>query len=151
MLDNHFEKVKNEVSFYENDIFKIDIEKLKKHIEYKAYLYYMLKGCFFTEWSDIEGLLSGQSGKFVNSKTHRLIKDRDFLLLEENNLHLPQLKTEISEDITKIDMPISLSFEQVNQVGFSAKNNIYVNVEMLEYPLHLRRKEEGDYFFPFGI
>ena len=151
VLDNHFEKVKNEVSFYENDIFKIDIEKLKKHIEYKAYLYYMLKGCFFTEWSDIEGLLNGQSGKFVNSKTHRLIKDRDFLLLEENNLHLPQLKVEISEDVTKIDMPISLSFEQVDQVGFSAKNNIYVNVEMLEYPLHLRRKEEGDYFFPFGM
>jgi len=151
VLDNHFEEVKNEVSFFKGDLFKIDINKLKKHIEYKAYLYYMLKGCFFSEWSDIERLMSGQSGKFVNSKTHRLIKDRDFLLLEEKSLHLRELKVEISEGITKIDKPISLSFELVNQVGLSTKNSIYVNADSLEYPLYLRKKEEGDSFFPFGM
>ena len=151
VLDNHFEKVKNEVSFLEGDLFKIDIKKLKKHIEYKAYLYYMLKGYLFTEWSDIERLMSSQSGKYVNSKTHRLIKDRDFLLLEEKNLHLQQLKIEISERVTKIDMPVSMSLELVNQVGVSSKKCIYVNSDLLEYPLHLRKKEEGDSFFPFGM
>ena len=151
ILDNHFEKVKNEVSFFEGDLFKIDINKLKKHIEYKAYLYYMLKGCFFSEWSDIEGLMNGQSGKFVNSKTHRLIKDRDFLLLEEKSLHLRQLKLEISEGVTKIDTPINLSFELVNKVGLSTKNSIYVNADLLVYPLCLRKKEEGDSFYPFGM
>jgi len=151
VLDNHFENVKNEVSFFEADVFKIDIKKLKKHKEYKAYLYYMLKGCCFMEWSDIEGLVSGQSGKFVSSKTHRLIKDRDFLLLEEKGLHLQQLRVEISKEITEIDMPIDMSFEFVNQVGFSAKKSIYVNADMLEYPLYLRKKNEGDSFYPFGM
>jgi len=151
VLDNHFEKVKNEVSFFEENLFKIDIGKLKKHIEYKAYLYYMLKGCLFSEWSDIEGLMSAQSGKFVSSKTHRLIKDRDFLLLEEKSLHLQKLKVEISEGTTKVYSPISLSFTPVNQVGLSTKNSIYVNADSLEYPLHLRKKEEGDSFFPFGM
>ncbi|PHS06585.1 MAG: tRNA lysidine(34) synthetase TilS [Kordia sp.] len=151
VLDNHFEKVKNEVSFLEGDLFKINIKKLKKHIEYKAYLYYMLKGCLFTEWSDIEGLMSGQSGKYVNSKTHRLIKDRDFLLLEEKSLHLQQLNIEINKNVTKINTPINLSFNFVNQVGSLTKNIIYVNGDILEYPLHLRKKNEGDFFFPFGM
>ena len=151
VLDNHFEEVKNEVSFFDGDLFKIDINKLKKHAEYKAYLYYMLKRYSFSEWSDIEGLMNGQSGKFVSSKTHRLIKDRDFLLLEENNLHLQQLKVKIDEDVIKINNPISLSFKFVSQAGSSTKDDIYVNGDVLEYPLHLRKKEEGDSFFPFGM
>ena len=151
VLDNHFEEVKNQVSFFDGNLFKIDINKLKKHTEYKAYLYYMLKECSFSEWSDIEGLMSGQSGKFVSSKTHRLIKDRDFLLLEEKSLHLQQLKVKIDEGVTKIYTPINLSFELVNQAGSSTKDDIYVNGDVLEYPLYLRKKNEGDSFFPFGM
>jgi len=151
VLDNHFEKVKEGVSFFEGDLFKIDIKKLKKHKEYKAYLYYMLKGCGFSEWSNIEGLVGSHPGKFVSSKTHRLIKDREFLLLEEKSLHLQQLKTEISEDFTEISKPINMSFEFVNQVKSLTKNCIYVNADSLKYPLCLRKKAEGDSFFPFGM
>jgi len=151
VLDNHFEKVKKEVCVYEGNLLKIDIKKLKTHKEYKAYLYYMLKECCFTEWSNIEGLLDTQSGKYVSSKTHRLIKDRDFLLLEENALHLQHSNVEINEGMTQIDAPIGLCFELVDQVNCSLKNSIFVDVDALEYPLHLRRKKEGDSFFPFGM
>jgi len=151
VLDNHFEEVKKEVFFNEGGLFRIDIKKLKKHTEYKAYLYYMLKGYSFSEWSDIEGLMSGQSGKFVSSKTHRLIKDRDFLLLEEKSLHLQHSNVVIANEITQINLPINLCFEFVDQVGQSVKNVIYVNADMIKYPLNLRKKENGDSFFPFGM
>jgi len=151
VLDNHFEKVKKEVCSNEGNVLKIDIKKLKKHIEYKAYLYYMLKGCCFSEWSDIERLTLAQSGKFVSSKTHRLIKDREFLLLEEKGLHLQHSKVEIGKEIAQINSPIKLSFKFVDKVDHSIKNVIYVNADLLEYPLCLRKKNDGDSFFPFGM
>jgi len=151
VLENHFEQVKKEVCVYEGNLLKIDIKKLKSHKEYKAYLYYILKECYFTEWLNIEGLLGAQSGKYVCSKTHRLIKDRDFLLLEENALHLQPSRVEINEGITQIEAPIALQFELVEQTNYSLKDSIYVDVDTLVYPLHLRKKKEGDSFFPYGM
>ena len=151
VLDEHFENVKQKVTFYEDGIFKIDIKELKKYSEYKAYLYSFLRGYSFTEWYDIEMLLEAQSGKLVCSNSHRLIKDRDFLLLKENELNLQHNKVEIGVNDVKISNPIHLSFEHVHKVNSSTKKNIYVNAELLVYPLHLRKKQEGDYFFPFGM
>lgn len=151
VLNNHFDKVKEEVCSQDDDLLKIDIKKLKAHKEYKAYLYYMLKEFGFTEWLNIKGLVDSQSGKMVYSKTHRLIKDRDFLLLEENALHLQNSRVEIGEEITQINDPVSLGFELVEKVDFSLKNIVYVSADSLVYPLCLRKKNEGDYFFPFGM
>jgi tRNA(Ile)-lysidine synthase len=151
VLDNHFENVKNKVTFFEDGIFKIDINELKKYSHYKVYLYSFLKEYSFTEWVDIEMLLDAQSGKLVSSNSHRLIKDRDFLLLKENELNLQHHKIEIGVNDVKINNPIHLSFEYVDKVNYSTKKNIYVNADLLVYPLHLRKKQEGDYFYPFGM
>jgi tRNA(Ile)-lysidine synthase len=151
VLDNHFENVKNKVTFFEDGIFKIDINELKKFSHYKVYLYSFLKEYSFTEWVDIEMLLDAQSGKLVSSNSHRLIKDRDFLLLKENELNLQHHKIEIGVNDVKINNPIHLSFEYVDKVNYSTKKNIYVNADLLVYPLHLRKKQEGDYFYPFGM
>ena len=151
VLDNHFENVKNKVTFFEDGIFKIDINELKKFSHYKVYLYSFLKEYSFTEWVDIEMLLDAQSGKLVSSNSHRLIKDRDFLLLKENELNLQHHKIEIGVNDVKINNPIDLSFEYVDKVNYSTKKNIYVNADLLVYPLHLRKKQEGDYFYPFGM
>lgn len=151
VLDNHFENVKNKVTFFEDGIFKIDINELKKFSHYKVYLYSFLKEYSFTEWFDIEMLLDAQSGKLVSSNSHRLIKDRDFLLLKENELNLQHHKIEIGVNDVKINNPIHLSFEYVDKVNYSTKKNIYVNADLLVYPLHLRKKQEGDYFYPFGM
>jgi tRNA(Ile)-lysidine synthase len=96
-------------------------------------------------------LLDAQSGKLVSSNSHRLIKDRDFLLLKENELNLQHHKIEIGVNDVKINNPIHLSFEYVDKVNYSTKKNIYVNADLLVYPLHLRKKQEGDYFYPFGM
>jgi len=151
VLDNHFEKVKNEVCSQYGNLLKIDIKRLKSYKEYKAYLYYMLKEFGFTEWLNIKGLLDSQSGKQVCSKTHRLIKDRDFLLLEENALHLQYSKIEISEKTTQIVAPIKLEFELVEKTEYSLKDIVYVAADSLAYPLHLRKKNAGDFFYPFGM
>jgi tRNA(Ile)-lysidine synthase len=151
VLEDHYASVKADVTLYEDGVFKIDINKLKQYNDCKVYLFNFLKEYSFTDWTDIELLLDAQSGKLVCSNTHRLIKDRDFLLLKENDLNLQLTKFKIGVKDVKIINPINISFEHVNTVQLSSKNKIYLDADLLEYPLYLRKKEDGDYFFPLGM
>ena len=75
----------NKVSVLKKDLLtpikvtKFDIQKIQKLSNPKAYVYQLLKDYGFSEWNDIYDLLNAQSGKQVLSKTHRLLKDREFL------------------------------------------------------------------------
>ena len=65
------------------EIIKIAILEINKLSNPKAYLYQLLKQYNFTEFNDIFNLLTSQSGKQIFSKTHAVLKDRDFLILSE--------------------------------------------------------------------
>lgn len=63
---------------------KIDIEKLKNTIEPKAVLFEIASDYGFNSATanDIFESLDGQSGKVFYSDSHRIVKDRDYLLIE---------------------------------------------------------------------
>lgn len=63
---------------------KINIKKLQKLVEPEAVLYEILSAYHFNSAvvSDIYNALDGQSGKIFYSDTHKVLKDRDFLLIE---------------------------------------------------------------------
>ncbi|WP_439132641.1 tRNA lysidine(34) synthetase TilS [Polaribacter sp.] len=131
---------------------KININKVNKLSNPKAYLYQFLKAYNFTAWHDIYNLLSAQSGKQVFSETHRLLKDRDYLILSKKE-DLSPVKTsyQIRENESEIKKPIHLVFEQVKQLGIENKETIYLDKDLLEYPLNIRKWENGDYFYPKGM
>lgn len=151
VLESHLEHVKNEVSFQKNDVLNIDIDKLKVYKNYSVYLHHILKQYGFTEWNDVESLLNAQSGKFLLSNNFRLIKDREFLLLKENdlNLHDEEIKIEVSTE--EIYSPIHILFNHVKEIVCPSSKSIYVDANLLKYPLILRKRKDGDYFFPFGM
>ena len=60
---------------------QFSIQQLKEIPNLKAYIYEIFAPYHFTNFEDIITLLSAQSGKQLYSKTHRLIKDREYLLL----------------------------------------------------------------------
>ena len=62
-----------------------NIEELLKLKNPKVYLFQLLKDYKFTEWNDVTNLLESQSGKYVLSETHRLLKDRNVLILSSLN------------------------------------------------------------------
>lgn len=151
VLVNQLEKVKKEVCFYDGEVLKIDIEKLKDYNNKKVYLYHILKGCNFPEWANIADLLVAKPGKYVESKTHRLIKDRGFLLLTKKNIHLLDSSWQIPAFTNEISKPISLLFEEVSQTEKNENNIVYVDAEKLQFPLALRKRQDGDIFYPFGM
>jgi tRNA(Ile)-lysidine synthase len=131
--------------------FKISIQEIQKASNPKAYLFQVLKAYHFTEFTDIVNLLTAQSGKQVFSKTHTLIKDRDFLLLSEIEKKEVSLVYYLEENDTKITEPIHLSLHKEFTEIKKNKNTIYVSRETLTFPLILRKWKNGDSFYPLGM
>ena len=128
-----------------------NISQLKRLPNYKAYLYQWLSPFGFTAWDDVYNLTNAQSGKYIISRNYRLLKDRGNLILEalsESNCEV----YEISEIEQKTTNPIGLKLEKVGFFEQNAtKNVIFVNNELIKFPLFVRRWQEGDYFYPSGM
>ncbi|MFP2994976.1 tRNA lysidine(34) synthetase TilS [Spongiivirga sp. MCCC 1A20706] len=129
---------------------EIRINTLKKLSNPKAYLYYLLKDYGFTEWNDVVNLLDANSGKQIHSKTHILLKDRDYLVLKPQVLN-SQSVYYIDEDSNQISVPIVLDVSQVTKLDSHNVNVLFVDKETLKFPLKLRKWEKGDYFYPLGM
>lgn len=158
IADDRIEEVSKDVisESVDKSIFQFNIEKLKELNNPKAYLFEMLKQYGFTEWNDVENLLNSQSGKYVYSNSHKLLKDREFLLLSK-------IINSVSEDIffiekdssflktEKISLKITETKEPVRSLKSLSTNSAFVDKDLLKFPLIVRKWKEGDYFYPFGM
>lgn len=117
----------------------------------KAYIYHIFKAYGFTAHNDVYNLLEAQSGKQVFSKTHRLIKNRENLILtvianEADNSIL------ISKENKVIKTPLgTIIFKEVNEVSKTQKNELFVDADTLQFPLEIRRWKDGELFYPMGM
>ncbi|MCK0135826.1 tRNA lysidine(34) synthetase TilS [Arenibacter sp. S6351L] len=134
----------------EDGIEKVNVDSLLALNPTKAYLFHFLREYGFTQWDDIYGLLSANSGKEVHSNTHRLLKDRDFLLLKPKVLKNTEVFN-IDDGQEAVLEPISLKFSTVKAIGETSSKIIYVDKETLKYPLTVRKCQKGDYFYPLGM
>ena len=99
-------------------------------------------------------MLSAQAGKQVFSKTHVILKDRDFLILSKREVtsqETQELEFHISKNTAKITYPIHLTFEEIAAQTIQNKNTIYVSKESVKFPLIVRKWRNGDYFHPTGM
>lgn len=129
----------------------IDIQQLKRLPNYKAYLYQWLSPFGFTAWDDIYLLPEAQAGKQVFSHGYRLLKDRQVLILEplkfsDKNIY------EIKEGVEEITQPLIMTLKLNDSISEdSTKNTIFVNNNLIKFPLFVRKWQEGDYFCPIGM
>lgn len=156
IIEDTIVKVQKKVVSVEDDVLKLNIKKLKKLSNPKAYVYQLLKDFNFTEWNDVMDLLDAQSGKHVMSSTHRLIKDRKHLILADRNDFVIPSDSEESFTITEIDEKVEttfgiLFFDEADTVSKSSKETIFVDKDSIVYPLILRQWKEGDVFYPLGM
>lgn len=148
--DNHIEQLKEEIFIREGGVIRIKIQVLLALKPLKAYIHALFSEYGFTAWEDIKHLLTAMSGKEVQSKTHRLVKDRDVLLLSRVSDKV-ETQFEIPESCTQLEDPISLSIAKVDLIEEIGPNVLYVDKETLKYPLRLRKWQKGDYFYPLGM
>ena len=155
IVEDAIEKFQKEaIEDVTNQHIKYKVEAFKRLVEPKAYLYEIFKDYGFTQWDDILNLLSAQPGKYVASATHRLIKDRDVLILTNS------FSDEISEEYiavldtnTTLKIPNGfLEFSEVDTIDTQHHENcIYIDKALLHSPLTIRQKKQGDAFSPLGM
>ncbi len=160
---DRIENIRQETCSSINDEVHFDISTLKKLSNPKVYLYELLKEYGFTAWDDIADLLDAQSGKQVYSNTHRLLKNREILILSKIETNEENKIYHIEESIKELKHPISLKFDildmlnkESNSPGFEkhiegGQNCISIDKAKIDYPLILRKWKKGDYFYPIGL
>lgn len=130
---------------------QINIEELLKLKNYKSYLYQWLKEYGFTAWDDIYNLPHTQSGKQVFSNSYILLKDRNYLLLSPKEKEELKESFFINENLKNHKVPLNLSFCNISYISNSDNNIIFVDEDKLQFPLEIRKKKEGDSFYPSGM
>lgn len=131
---------------------RFDIAEIQKMKNPPAYLYELLKAYNFTEWQDVNDLLNAQSGKQVFSSTHRILKDRTHLIVTEITSEANNETIYISENDESVKTLLGdINFEMVKQIDELSNTAIYVDKDLLNFPLKVRQWQKGDYFYPFGM
>ncbi len=123
------------------------LENLKPNADF---LYALFSEYGFTEWDNVRDILQAPSGKQIRSKTHRLVKDREVLLLarlenEEPNSYYFELNE------VEINAPLPIKIELVPEMTELSNEILYVDKETLNHRLEVRKWKKGDYFYPLGM
>ena len=132
----------------------IPVEKLRKVEPLATLVYEMLEPFGFSplQAGEVVALMDSPTGRYVRSKTHRVLKNRNWLILaplaQEEAVHI------------LIEQPGVASFTggelRLKEVGLKEPLDQGAGVALLDadkvgYPLLLRRWKAGDYFYPLGL
>lgn len=150
LLTNYLAELKQNLFQQQDDIIRIPINSLSKLEPIKVYMYELFHEYGFKEWDDVVGLLSAISGKEVHSSTYRLIKDREYLLLQPIYPSIVE-KFVIDAISGTITEPLHMQIDEVKAMGETSNRILYVDKETLNLKLSIRKWEKGDYFYPFGM
>ncbi len=146
--------VKKLFSYRGNDIY-IPIRKLKKLEPISTICYELFSPFGFktAQVSDIIQLMDVGTGKYVYSATHRIIKNRDFLVITGISAESADLIVihELPATIETADSTLTFSLRS-RPSELPTNNQIAcLDAAALRFPLVLRRWRTGDYFYPLGM
>ncbi len=150
------EKRKEIISCKEQTIY-IDIEKIKIEPSIFTLLFEFLKPYNFNAGvvEDIVQSINNQSGKLFYSPTHRLLKDRKYLLITLNKPEVESVAYKIDQHQTEHTegIHLTLKIKQIDKQEelLSDSSMALLDVSKLKFPLTLRKWEIGDWFYPLGM
>ncbi len=134
----------------------IPVLKLMKLDAMGSIVYEIIKPFGFTahQTNEVIALLQSESGKYIRSASHRIIKNRNWLIVSPNQ------STEAAHIL--IEAPVAnLQFAigdlQIKAIHIAdcplpATGSIaMLDASKISFPLLLRRWKAGDYFYPLGM
>ena len=133
--------------FVENgNCYYISIKELTKLNPINFYLFQLFEAYGYSNTTDLSNLINSQSGKYLLSKSHRLTKGREVLILSKiKNLSKDEFYWNLKKSF---NIPIELKIVKNN--NFDNKT-ISLNKNDLKLPLIVRKWKIGDFFYPKGM
>ena len=140
----------------------IPILKLQKQHALKSIVHEIIKDYGFeaTQVGEVIKLLAAANGSYMASATHRLIINRNWLIIAPKeaegatNILIEEDTKEIIFIGGKLSIQLSISNQQLatnNQQPTTSNQVATLNADAINFPLLLRPYKTGDYFYPLGM
>jgi len=134
----------------------IPVLKLRKSEPISTIVFEIIKDYGFNshQVGDVINLLGSESGKYVQSNTHRVIKNRNWLIITSVRTLLSE-HILIEDNTNGIFFPDGkLTLSRIKSQKSEVKNENHIaklDARDIKYPLLLRKWQQGDYFYPLGM
>ncbi|OJY88928.1 MAG: tRNA lysidine(34) synthetase TilS [Sphingobacteriales bacterium 40-81] len=153
-IEHHKKKL---LEFRNGEVY-IPVLKLLQASPLHTIIFEIIKAYGFSsaQTDEVLKLLNSETGKFIVSPTHRVLKNRNWIIISPM-----QAK---SDTIIVVDKESEVSFFENGRLSFSqkkyqenksalpsAQNIALLDVKDIRFPLLLRRWKQGDYFYPLGM
>jgi len=134
----------------------IPVLKLLKSQPLPTIVYEIVKDFGFTsnQTDEVIKLLKSDSGKYVQSPRHRVLKNRNWLIVTPVNTEISEniLIEEKDKEIKFLSGKLEIKKALVAVYKLSANENIaQLDADEITFPLLLRKWKQGDYFYPLGM
>jgi tRNA(Ile)-lysidine synthase len=134
----------------------IPVLKLKKAAPVHSIIYEIAKEYGFTssQADEVIDLLDSESGKYVQSLSHRIIKNRKWLIIAP--VQADQAETILIEagdtNVQCSMFNLQFSMAETSNLKPETSNSLAcLDAGEIKYPLLLRKWKQGDYFYPLGM
>lgn len=160
LYNESIEKYRKKLLEQRNKDWYIPVLKLKHCHPLRTILWELVKPFHFSaaQMDDIAGLLPAETGRFVASATHRIIKNRNFLIITPlaalDSTHVLVKEGEQTVDLPGFTIHITEGTAEsglMKAVMAASKDEVYLDKKMLHFPLVIRPVKTGDYFYPLGM
>ena len=141
---------------YRGNEIHIPVLKLLKAEPLKTIIYETIKEYGFTahQTDEVVHLLKSNSGKYISSSTHKIIKDRKWIIISPH-ITLQASTILIDKDDKKVVFGNGeLEIKKINKsdIPLSTESSIaMLDAKEITFPLLLRKWKQGDYFYPLGM
>jgi tRNA(Ile)-lysidine synthase len=139
-----------------NNTWMVPVLRLQKTVPLHTIAWEIFRdfGCSSAQLPQVIDLLNSGSGKLVETTTHRIIRDRQWLLitaLAQQEAPLIVIEKERTHVVTTDG---HLKIKEMSRSGATIPASASIaclDKHMVQYPLLLRRWKQGDYFYPLGM
>jgi len=135
----------------------IPVLKLQQCAPLATIVYEIIKDYNFTahQTEEVTALLQSESGKYVQSPTHRVIRNRRWLIISPNQTTAAQ---NILIEATDKQVHFEMGTLQIEKLPVTTNHklpttNLIAQLDCgdVKFPLLLRKWKAGDYFYPLGM
>jgi len=147
------ERLKRLMEYRGNEV-HVPVEKLRKETPLLTLVYELFEPFGFSpkQAGEIVALMDSSTGRYVASKTHRVLKNRNWLIVaplaQGEAAHI--LIEAGQAAVVFAEGELRLSVEKLQPLD-QGPNVALLDAGKIGYPLLLRRWKAGDYFYPLGL
>jgi tRNA(Ile)-lysidine synthase len=155
IYNKQIEKIKSGLMVKQGQSLAIPVNKLISMSPLDTIMFEVFRDFGFSahQVPEIKKLFDAISGKSVSSNTHRVLRNRNWLLIDpiEEKTHEIIVIEEGVESVSFDNSLLQIKKYDGNRMPDEDANHAWIDLRSITFPLILRPWKPGDYFYPLGM